>query len=640
MCGIAGLITPLENRELFLDSMAETLIHRGPDDQGTYLKGALGLAHRRLSIIDPISGHQPMANEDDSLWIVYNGAIYNYLELRQELINKGHKFKTHSDTEVILHLYEEMGPDCLSRLNGMFAFALYDDNRQVVFCARDRMGIKPFYYAAFSDGIAFGSEIKALLALPFIIREPDYEALAEYLTFQFCLNHKTLFKNILKLPPANAMIISLSKSPPYPYKVFPYWTMEYQIDFDHDEDYFAERLLLTLEDAIRLRLRSDVPLGGQLSGGIDSSTVTCLACGLLSGKYHTFTGAFRDGYAYDETRYARTVSKHAGTCHNEIFLGPSDFIDTLPKLIYHMDEPAAGPGLFPQYFVSKLAAERVKVVLGGHGGDEIFGGYARYLICYLEQCLKGAIYETHEKAKFVVNLQSIIPNLPLLKDYKPLIQYLWSDGLFDAMNKRYFRVINRLHGTEDLLTPEFRSALDEKALLDSFDAIFNSSDTTSYFNKMTNFDQKTLLPALLHVEDRVSMAVSVESRVPFLDHRIVELAACMPPMIKFKAGQSKYVLRRAARNILPSQILARKDKMGFPVPLTEWLKDSIKGFVCDILLSDRTRNRGIYRASSLEEKILKKSLFDRALWGVLCLELWFRIFIESPPKQPLKEIRA
>jgi asparagine synthase (glutamine-hydrolysing) len=629
MCGIAGILERERGRPVrreAVEIMMAALRHRGPDDAGLHLDGAVGLGHQRLSIIDLGTGHQPMTNEDGSLWIVFNGEIYNYLELRRDLTRQ-HTFKTHSDTEVILHLYEELGERCLERLNGMFAFAIWDARQQRVFAARDRLGIKPFYWHLDGQRFSFASEQKAFVAAGLSLAKPDPQGLEEYLTFQFCLGERTLFRDIWRLPPAHYLTFRpFSDSEP---AVARYWDFNYELDTHHTEEYYVEQLLLLLQDAVRLQLRSDVPVGAHLSGGIDSSTVVSLAAPLYGGAFHTFTGAFREGPQYDETAYARAVAERVKSIHHEVWPTAADFVDAMPKLIYAMDEPAAGPGLFPQYHVSRLAREHVKVVLGGQGGDEIFGGYARYLVAYLEQCLKGVIEGTPEQGKYVVTWDSIMPNLTLLRSYRPLLQTFWRDGLFGEMDERYFRLVSRLEDADSLMTPEVWNAESRGRMLGAFREIFNDPATKSYFNKMTNFDLKTLLPALLHVEDRTSMSVSLESRVPLLDHRIAELVTRMPPTIRFKGGDTKRVFREAVRHVLPETVFNRQDKMGFPVPLTEWFRGPLRDFLHDILLSSRARQRGIYRVTEVERLMACEQAFGRQLWGLLSLELWFHTFVDG-----------
>ncbi len=629
MCGIAGVIHRDRSHTVdqsIVRAMMASLSHRGPDGEGLWGEGPVALGHKRLSIIDLEAGHQPMANEDESIWIVFNGEIYNYLELRRELM-RNHTFRTHSDTEVILHLYEELGERCLERLNGMFAFAIWDRRQQRLFAARDRMGIKPFYWMCDGKRFAFASEPKALIGAGLAAPDPDPQGLEEYLTFQLCLGARTLFRHIRKLEPAHYLTFRPFRDQEP--SLVRYWDFNYEIDSHHTEDYYTEQLLLVLQDSVRLQLRSDVPVGAHCSGGIDSSTVVCLAAPVYGGQFHTFTGAFKDGPQYDETAYARSVAEHVNSRHHEVWPNWQDFAEVMPRLMYMMDEPAAGPGLFPQYCVSKLAREHVKVVLGGQGGDEIFGGYARYLIAYLEQCLKGVIFGTQDEGRYVVTWESIMPNLSLLRQYKPMLQHLWKDGLFDDMDQRYFRLVSRLDDANTLISRDVWNGQSQARMVASFQEVFNNPSTKSYFNKMTNFDLKTLLPALLQVEDRTSMSVSLESRVPLLDHRIADLVTRMPPTARFKGGDTKRVFRDAVRVLLPETVFNRKDKMGFPVPLNEWSRGPLREFLSDILLGPRARQRGIYQVKEVERLLLHERSFGRQVWGLLCLELWFRAFVDG-----------
>jgi asparagine synthase (glutamine-hydrolysing) len=606
--------------------MLEAIAHRGPDGDGIYGEGPALLGHKRLAIIDLESGRQPMSNEDGSIWITFNGEIYNYVELRRELA-RHHTFRTQSDTEVILHLYEELGERCLERLNGMFAFAIWDQRQQRLFAARDRIGIKPFYWTQTADVLGFASEPKALLAAGLLNAEPDPQGLEEYLTFQFCMGDRTLFQNIQKLQPGHYLSFRPARDAA-PAEVC-YWNYNYELDFHHTEEYYREELVAVLQDAIRIQLRSDVPVGAHCSGGIDSSTVVSLAARQYPHQFRTFTGAFREGPQYDESHYARAVSEHVRSEHHEVWPTAKEFVDVMPWLVYMMDEPAAGPGLFPQYCVSKLARQHVKVVLGGQGGDELFGGYARYLVAYLEQALKGAIFGTGNDPRYVVTWDSIEPSLSMLRQYKPMLQSFWKDGLFDAMDRRYFRLVSRIEDAESLIAGDVWSPSSAGRMFDSYARVFNDPSTKSYFNKMTNFDLKTLLPALLQVEDRTSMSVSLESRVPLLDHRIAELVTRMPPAMRFKGGDSKRIFRESIQPFIPESVFTRRDKMGFPVPLSEWLRGPIRDFVHDTLLSDRARQRGIYRASGVERLLSSEATFGRQLWGLLSLELWFRAFVDG-----------
>jgi asparagine synthase (glutamine-hydrolysing) len=629
MCGIVGFLDPAVNSEStqVIQSMMDSIKHRGPDDQNHYVKPEHGLAfgHVRLSIIDISNGAQPMFSPDGRYVMIYNGEVYNFLELRQLLHQKGHKLKTYSDTEVILHMYMEFGKDMLNQLNGMFSFAIYDHEERTTFIARDHFGVKPFYYYQKDNFFAFGSEIKALLKHPKIQARRNDKNLHEYLTFQMILGNESLFDNIHKLEPAHYMVVKDGKI----IENKEYWKPEYNIDENKTEEEFADELLLLLQNSLSIQIRSDVPLGAYLSGGIDSSLVSVLASKFYFGQLKTFTGGFKLSQDYDETRYAKIVSDSINSHHFEIFPEAHDFTDTFEKLVYHMDEPGAGPGLFPQFMVSKLAAEQVKVVLGGQGGDEIFGGYARYAVAYLEQCLKGAIFESQEEGSHVVTLNSIIENLPMLKQYLPMMKNQFAGGMFDAMDKRYYRLIDRSPNLHKMYDGDFLNQRNEENIAGKFEKIFNDVETSSYFNKMTYYDMKTLLPSLLQVEDRVSMAVSLESRVPILDRRIVELAASMPPTMKFAGGRTKHMLIESVKNVLPKEIINRKDKMGFPTPLNEWIAGPIKEYVLDILHSQAARERGMYKLDDIEKSLHGSPKFSRDLWGMLNVELWHRTFIDN-----------
>jgi len=635
MCGIVGIVRQnlsSDRSTELLRGMMNTIKHRGPDGEGLFSSKEYGvhLGHRRLSIIDPENGKQPMTTKDEQLTVIFNGAIYNYLELRRELIAKGHPINSYSDTEVLLYAYREWGEHCVDRFLGMFAFAIFDKTNHRIFCARDRIGIKPFYYSFDGESFVFASEIKAILASGMVKAETNADGLQDYLTFQFCIGDKTLFKGVQKLEPGYCMVIKLGESRPT-VSVRQYWDVNYDVDFTHSEEWFVDHLAGLIEDSTRMHLRSDVPLGAHLSGGLDSSTIACLAADMLKGeRLNTFTGAFHEGPQFDETSYAKTVSAFAGTAYNETYIQGSELPDVLPRLMYYMDEPVAGPGVIPQYYVSKLAAQHVKVVLGGQGGDELFIGYARYLVAYLEKCLSGAIFQTAHQNPYAVTLESIVPNLSLLQTYKPMLQGLWSDGLFDSQDRRYFKLIDRREGMSHLFAPTvFEGGYSP---FESFQKIFNRDGLHSMINRMTYFDLKGSLPALLHVEDRTSMAASIESRVPLLDHRIVEFMARIPPNIKFAGGRMKHIFKGAVRNTVPAQIFERKDKMGFPTPLTQWTKGVAQDFVRDILLSDRVRQRGIYNVAAIERAIDSEREFGRVVWGLLCLELWHRIHIDGDMK--------
>ncbi|MCD6355676.1 MAG: asparagine synthase (glutamine-hydrolyzing), partial [Anaerolineaceae bacterium] len=465
----------------------------------------------------------------------------------------------------------------------------------------------------------FASEPKAIL--PFVKEIcTNLEALKEYLAFQFCLDGKTLFKNINELQPAHTLSISKGKV-----NIEKYWEVFFKPDFSHDASYYEEQLRSLIVDSVNIHTRSDVPIGAYLSGGVDSSAIASLACIDDPENFMGFTGKFAEGPEFDESAFAREVASKHGFPLKTITITADDFINTIRKVIYAMDYPAAGPGSFPQYMVSQMASKHRKVVLGGQGGDEIFGGYTRYLIAYFEQCIKAAIDGTMDNGNFIVTYESILPNLTSLRNYKPLLQEFWKDELFAPMDRRYFRLINRANSINNEIN---WGLLENYSAYQTFRGIFNSENIgkESYFDLMTHFDFKTLLPALLHVEDRVSMAHGLESRVPFLDHPIVELAAKMPPNVKFKDGNLKFILRKAVRPYIPASVYNRKDKMGLPTPLSEWMRGPIKSFIMDIFSSQKAKERRYVNNQAILSQLGDEPRYSRKMWGFLNLELWHQEF--------------
>ena len=619
MCGIAGAIhlrgEPVADLERRLEVMSDLVSHRGPDDAGIWAHphGHVGFAHRRLSIFDlSAAGHQPML-DPAARAITYNGEVYNWPELRTEL---GGDWHTRTDTEVILRAHDRWGDDALSRLRGMFAYGLWDEPTDTLLLARDRFGVKPLYHAQVGDVLYFASEAKALLPfLPSV--ETDPEGLRDYLTFQFCLAGKTLFAGVRELLPGHVLtvrngVVATQR----------YWEVYYDLDWQHRQNWFEERIEALLHDSVRMHLRSDVPVSAYVSGGLDSSAVASLAGVYADEPMHAFTGRFLEGPEYDETPYAQHLADERDLRLEVVDITSEDFERTIERVIYHLDFPVAGPGSFPQFVVSEAAARQGKVILGGQGGDEVFGGYTRYLIAYFEQCIKAAIDGTADSGNFVVTYESIIPQLRSLRSYKPLLKEFWSEGLFSDLDARYFRLIDRAPHVERLVDV---SALGDYDPFDAFSEIFNGRNVghESYFDKMTHFDFKTLLPALLQVEDRVSMAHGLESRVPLLDHPLVELAATIPADVKFPGGEMKSILKRATRAVVPERIAQRTDKMGFPVPLVDWAKGPSRDFVGDVFSStqrDLVDNAAVLRALESE------SQFGRTFWGLLSLELWQQRF--------------
>ena len=625
MCGISGIVASepkgVETLKAYLKVMNTLQAHRGPDDEGIWVdeQGKSGFGHRRLTIIDlSDAAAQPMLS-DSGLVITYNGEIYNYKELRLELGVEA--FRTVSDTEVILRAYEKWGEGCVDHFRGMFAFAIWDQKNQRLFCARDRFGIKPFYYTTNSEGFFFASEMKALL--PFV-REiaTNYSGLKDYLAFQFTLGGKTLFRDIEQLMPGHTLSLSHENI-----RIQKYWEIHYHLDWYHTKKYFQEEVRNLLFDSVRVHLRSDVPVGSYLSGGLDSGIVASLARRIQKeGDFHAFHGRVMDGIEYDEHEYAQAIADFRNMDLHERQITSEDFISMIRKVIYHLDTPVAGPGAFPQYVISKLVSERLKVVLGGTGGDEIFGGYVRYLISYFEQCIKGAIEGTMHSGRFVVTYESIIPNLASLRNYKPLLQEFWSEGLFEHRDKRYFRLVNRANGLSGEINWEL---LEPYSAFETFKEIFWGSnvESESYFDSMTHFDFKTLLPALLQVEDRVSMAHGLESRVPILDHPLVEFAATIPSNIKFENGDLKHLLKTSFMQDLPERVLQRTNKMGFPVPLSEWMQGNLKDFIMGIFCNRSAGKREYLNPRfDIQTLILGEGKFTRKVWGLLSLELWHQEF--------------
>ncbi len=623
MCGIAGVVSLRRERipdvDQRLSVMSRLIAHRGPDGSGAWQSsdGSCGLAHRRLAIIDlSPSGHQPMTAPNNSV-VTYNGEIYNYLELMDEL-KSGWTFKSHSDTEAILAAYAKWGADCVTKLRGMFSFAIWDGDR--LFAARDRFGIKPFYYAVVDGNFYFASEIKALLpVLPEVATDPD--ALAEYLTFQYTIGESSLFKHVRVLLPGHALIVENGEV-----RVNRYWDVHYNIDWEHSPKWFGNRMEELLADSVKVHLRSDVPVGAYISGGIDSSLIGILAGQEPSFGRIGFHGKFTQFPGYDESPFAVGACRDGGIDLRQIDITATDFRDNIEKVIYHLDHPVAGPGSFPQFMVSKLATESVKVVLGGQGGDEIFGGYARYLIAYLEQSIKATIDGTHTNGNFVVTPESILPHLTVLQEYKPLIRQLFSKGLFGPIDERYFRLIDR---SADMTNEVDWGEIDRGGVVDRFKSIFNSERNVrkeAYFDSMTHFDFKCLLPALLQVEDRMSMAHGLESRVPLLDHSVVEFAATIPADIKFKGGQMKHFIKSTFADRLPQELIKRRDKMGFPVPLQEWFSGELKDMVGDTFSSQKVRHRQYFNSDAILANFDKSERFSRKGWGLLSLELWHQTF--------------
>ncbi|MGA2575841.1 MAG: asparagine synthase (glutamine-hydrolyzing) [Bryobacteraceae bacterium] len=624
MCGIAGFVTraPAASPDSLLARMADVIRHRGPDASGYYRDPFASLGHRRLSIIDVRDGRQPMSNEDDSLWITYNGEIFNHADLRPSLEQAGHRYRTRCDTETILHAYEQYGPDCVTRFRGMFSFAIWNKNTRTLFCARDRLGKKPFYY--YWDGrlFAFASEIKALLEHPAISPRFEESLLSEYLDFGYCSGEQTLFSGIRKLMPGHWLRLT-----PEQLEIRQYWEIPCPTTHEKRDDrsWIAE-CRTRLEEAVRTRLMSDVPLGMFLSGGVDSSAIAALMKPLSSGPVKTFAVGYRE-QAFSELAYARRVAETIGTEHHEVVIGRDDFFNALPRLIWHEDEPISWPSSVSLYFVSRLAAEQVKVVLTGEGSDELFAGYARY--------------RTYIVNRRLLNFYRVAPR-PLRDSVRARIagSRLLSGNI---RRKLQHSVLGRGEDLEALYLDNFYAAFsraEQQRLLnapagdtyDSFLHYWNGRLDASLLSRMLYADQKTYLVELLMKQDQMSMACSIESRVPFLDHQFVEFAAAVPDRMKLRGGVGKYIVKRAVEDLLPHDIVYRK-KMGFPTPLRQWLMDAASDALiaqlhdCDGLLAPYIDFTYLDNLLARHKSGLEDAT-DR-IWRLLNLQLWGNIFITS-----------
>lgn len=636
MCGFVGVLN-LDGRPVVADKliqMRDILYHRGPDDAGLYVDGNIGLGFRRLSIIDLASGHQPMSNDDDTVWIVFNGEIYNFVELREDLQKKGYKFKTKSDTEVIIRLYEEYGDECMRYLNGMFAFVIWDKRRGELLAVRDRVGIKPFYYYLDDRRFIFGSEIKAIIEDRSVIREPNYEAIMEYLSFMYTTDEKTFFRNIKKLMPGFYMKIAKGQV-----AIRQYWDLKFDYA-SKSENQFAEELSSLMEDAVRIHLRSDVPLGCHLSGGLDSSTVTCLAARNLPHPIKTFSGKFAESEFYDETYYARLVSRAAGTEYLEVTPTWECFAQSMAKIAWHMDEPCVGPGIFPQSRVCRLAADNVKVVLGGQGGDEIFAGYPRYFMT-LDNVKDNGTGQTA-----VSQLGSRSLTQKVAGNWAFVLNYARQHGVMTTLRKIWNHARQEPAGLEEYWkkismsmmqdSPIFSADLRQKFTAYDMDSPFfrylRLDNTDDILDKILYHDFKLYLPGLLQVEDRTSMSVSLESRVPVLDYRVVEYAATIPSYLKVKKLEPKYIFKRAVSNIIPREVLQRKDKKGFPTPINVWFKKQLLSYLEGILLDKSARERGLFDPAWVDKVMHWEHDYSWPLWSLLNVELWFKIFIDEDPR--------
>ena len=631
MCGINGIaLSSTSRRELTasaVERMRDLIAHRGPDDAGLFVDGCAKVAfgHRRLSIVDVTAGHQPMTNEDGSLHIIFNGEIYNHKDYRSRLMKLGHVYSTQSDTETILHLYEEYGKRCVEHLRGMFAFAIWDQSRSELFIARDRLGVKPLYYAHTDDGsLYFGSEIKVLLEAGAVKPEINYQVLPDYLANHAPSGEHTLYRGVKRLLPGHSLVWHDGKV-----MVDEYWDLSFQSDepAKSDSEYIKEWTEL-FEESVRLRLMADVPLGMFLSGGIDSSAIAAVMSRMVSDPIKTFSVGFAEREA-NELAYARTVATTFKTDHHEVVVTPQEFFSVLPNLVWHEDEPIAHPSSVPLFFVSKLAAQHVKVVLTGEGSDEMLGGYARYRKTLLNIAC-GERYQKIVPSQISRSLRSFISGLP----YSSLSQKLMRTFLtltpdIETIYFDNFAVFPRGMQSK-LLTAEMMDRVNGAGSYSVVREVLAQSDATSLLNQLLYADTKTYLHELLMKQDQMSMAASIESRVPFLDHKLVEFTARLPERMKIRGTKTKHILRESMKGILPDAILARP-KMGFPVPIGAWFRGPFKSVIDEYVLSERALQRRIFDPQFVRSLVKRHDAGEdhaERLWSLVNFEIWQRQFFD------------
>jgi asparagine synthase (glutamine-hydrolysing) len=633
MCGIAGILEFGRDARVnatALREMCRVISHRGPDDQGFYTDGAAGIGMRRLSIVDVAGGHQPISNEDGTLWIVFNGEIYNHLALREQLIARGHRYNTHSDTETIVHLYEEYGADCVQHLRGMFAFAIWNRNTKTLFVARDRLGIKPLYYKLTPERLLFGSEIKAVLAHGGIRPEFNRAALPEYLAFGYLSGAESFYSGILKLMPGHTMTVG----PDGEADIRQYWDLDASKPHEsRDQTHYVQSYRELLEGAVNSHLMSDVPLGVFLSGGVDSSAVAALMTRIRREPVETFSVGYTE-QTYSELPFARTVSDHIKSRHHEVLVSEQDFFGALPHLIWHEDEPIVWPSSVSLYFVARLARERVTVVLTGEGADETLAGYTRYAFT-LKNAAMDRAYRSVVPGSVRRGLRSAVATSSLLGATlrrKLEHTFLAKDG--DSWPSFYFDNFFSAFGEAEqnrLLTGEFaREAAPSTAYKNVIDYWNNSSG--AMLQRLLYTDIKTYLVELLMKQDNMSMAASIESRVPFLDHVLVEFATRIPREVQIKGLAGKRILKKAVEDLLPHSILYRP-KLGFPTPWSGWLAGLRLETIREMLLEPRSLNRGYFRREAIEtlfdeHRAKHRDNYDR-IWRLLNLELWHRVCLEG-----------
>ena len=644
MCGIAGKLCFDPGRaveEELLVRMCSVLSHRGPDDQGIYAEVPIGLGHRRLSIIDlSAAGHQPMGNDDGSVWIVFNGEIYNFMELRGELERAGFRFRSRTDTEVLLRLYERHGVGCLDHLRGMFAFAIWDRRRRSLFLARDRLGVKPLFYRISATGLGFASELKALLQDPETERTVDPVAIHHYLTYQYIPSPLCAFRGINKLPPAHYLLCRDGCV-----EVRRYWKLAYlpkhEVRNDRELAALEDELRQRLEDAVRCRLVSDVPLGAFLSGGIDSSAVVAFMSRLADRPVRTFSIGFEER-SYDETPAARAVARRFGADHTEFRLRPRA-LEIVPELVRCYDEPYADASAIPTFEISRLARRQVTVVLTGDGGDESFAGYDRYVANALASRMGGMASLLGSRAARA--MLEAVPHGNGQRDFRWRLKR-FVDQLGKPPAARNAGWLAQFDGDEKrrLYSDDFRR---EVLAVDSNDLLFarcREADSEDFLDSILYADVTGYLPDCLLVKaDIATMAHSLEARSPFLDHPLMEFAARIPSRLKLQGGETKWILKRALRDLVPPEIL-RRPKMGFNLPLDSWLRGELRELSRDLLLGARARERGYFEMGQVE-RILDEHLSGRwnrekQIWTLMMLELWHREFVDEAPASPSTESAA
>ena len=635
MCGIAGMLE--FGRDARADSaalraMCQIMAHRGPDDDGFYTDGPAGIGMRRLSIVDLATGHQPISNEDGSLWIVFNGEIYNHLSLREQLIARGHSYRTHSDTETIIHLFEEYGRDCVQHLRGMFAFAIWDRNKKTLFIARDRLGIKPLYYHLTPERLLFGSEVKVILAHGTKRATFDRAALPEFLAFGYLSGEETFYSGIRKLLPGHTMEIGLEGNP----GIRQYWDLNASSTHaSRNESYYVDSYRELLEGAVSSHLMSDVPLGVFLSGGLDSSAVAALMTKIRREPIETFSVGYGE-QAYSELPFARIVSDHIKSQHREVLVSEQDFFNALPHLIWHEDEPIVWPSSVSLYFVAKLARERVTVVLTGEGSDETLAGYTRYAFTLKNAALDRA-YRSVVPGGLRRGLRNAVATSSLLgATVRRKLEHTflakdgasWASFYFDNFFSAFAEAERN-----DLLSGKFAS---EFAPSTAYKNVLEYWEHSSgeMLQRLLYTDIKTYLVELLMKQDNMSMAASIESRVPFLDHVLVEFATRIPREVQIKGLAGKTILKKAVEDILPHSIIYRP-KLGFPTPWSGWLAGPRLDTIREMLLEPRSLDRGYFRREAIERlfnehRAKHRDNYDR-IWRLLNLELWHRVCLEGEP---------